>query len=206
VAKIKQVKDVKAAAPRNAFTNHLNAVSEAADAFKFVSLTTSPPAPFIDEMYNSADLWINKILKDHKGEKQHMDWLQQLRATLKALAAFARSEHTRFFTFGKKTAPSSSSSSLSISSSSSFSHADAAPTGAVAVAAAPSSSAAGSVPIVDDYIEMVCSKVKIYDIFVDTTLGINELRSSTSAICACFEELGKAIVTAANVSGAPADK
>ena len=74
--------------------NHLSAVSEGVPALGWVAVEPKP-VPFVGEMKDAAQFYVNRILKEYKDkEKVHGEWAQAFTAVLLELQAYVKKFHT----------------------------------------------------------------------------------------------------------------
>uniref|UniRef100_A0A1I7V7Y5 Adenylyl cyclase-associated protein n=1 Tax=Loa loa TaxID=7209 RepID=A0A1I7V7Y5_LOALO len=75
------------------FFNHISAASEGVQALGW--LTVKPaPAPFIKEMFEASMFFVNRVLKEHKDDKIHIEWAKSWSDVLNALQKYVRQVHT----------------------------------------------------------------------------------------------------------------
>lgn len=74
--------------------NHLSVVSEGVPALGWVAVEPKP-APYVGDMKDAAQFYVNRILKDYKEkEKTHVDWATAFSTFLTDLQAFVKKFHT----------------------------------------------------------------------------------------------------------------
>uniref|UniRef100_A0A8R1TRR8 Adenylyl cyclase-associated protein n=1 Tax=Onchocerca volvulus TaxID=6282 RepID=A0A8R1TRR8_ONCVO len=75
------------------FFNHISAASEGIQALGW--LTVKPtPAPFIKDMSEASMFFVNRVLKEHKNDKMHTEWVKSWSDVLNALQKYVRQVHT----------------------------------------------------------------------------------------------------------------
>ncbi|CAH3188841.1 unnamed protein product [Porites evermanni] len=81
--------------------NNLSAVSEAIPALGWVSVSPTP-APYVKEMLDAAQFYMNRVLKDFKGkDEKHVNWVNCLKAALSDLQAYVKAHHTTGLVWSK---------------------------------------------------------------------------------------------------------
>lgn len=81
--------------------NHLSTISEAIPALGWVSVKPTP-APYIKEMVDAAQFYMNRVLKDYKGKDDtHVDWVKCLKDALNDLHAYVKANHTTGLVWSK---------------------------------------------------------------------------------------------------------
>ena len=91
LGKIGELKEKNRASP---LFNHLSAVAEGMPALGWVAVEPKP-APFVGEMKDAAQFYVNRILKEFKDkDKSHVEWAQSFSAALLDLQAFVKKFHT----------------------------------------------------------------------------------------------------------------
>lgn len=83
------------------FFNNLSAVSEAIPALGWVSVSPTP-APYVKEMLDAAQFYMNRVLKDFKEkDKTHVEWVTCLKGALTDLQAYVKAHHTTGLVWSK---------------------------------------------------------------------------------------------------------
>jgi len=117
-----QITEIKEKSRDNKLANHLSAISDGVNALLWV-MVTPKPGPHVADTREAAQFYINRILKDHKGEEPHVTFANQWNNFLKQLEAYIKSNHTTGLSWNSKggslTVPKSSTSTSTSSSSSS---------------------------------------------------------------------------------------
>ncbi|XP_078384537.1 LOW QUALITY PROTEIN: adenylyl cyclase-associated protein 1-like [Oculina patagonica] len=81
--------------------NNLSAVSEAIPALGWVSVSPTP-APYVKEMLDAAQFYMNRVLKDFKDkDPTHAEWVKCLKNALTDLQAYVKSHHTTGLVWSK---------------------------------------------------------------------------------------------------------
>ncbi|XP_074608508.1 adenylyl cyclase-associated protein 2-like [Acropora palmata] len=81
--------------------NHLSAVSEAIPALGWVTVSPTP-APYVKEMVDAAQFYMNRVLKDYKGKDDtHVEWVKCLKDALTDLQAYVKANHTTGLVWSK---------------------------------------------------------------------------------------------------------
>lgn len=83
--------------------NHLSALSEAVPALGWV--TVKLPGPFVKDMAEAASFYLNRVLKDHKGDQTHTQWVNSIKAFLAELQVYTKKHHTTGVTWNKSGSP-----------------------------------------------------------------------------------------------------
>eukprot|EP01125_Pyxidicula_operculata_P019322 TRINITY_DN6_c0_g1_i1.p1 TRINITY_DN6_c0_g1~~TRINITY_DN6_c0_g1_i1.p1 ORF type:complete len:723 (-),score=287.52 TRINITY_DN6_c0_g1_i1:100-2268(-) len=73
--------------------NHLNAVAEGVQVLGWVCVEPTP-APFVKDLIGGSEFWSNKVLKDHKGVDDHVNWVKGFNGFMKALPTYILQHHT----------------------------------------------------------------------------------------------------------------
>eukprot|EP00241_Pyramimonas_parkeae_P000826 CAMPEP_0114264414 /NCGR_PEP_ID=MMETSP0058-20121206/23187_1 /TAXON_ID=36894 /ORGANISM="Pyramimonas parkeae, CCMP726" /LENGTH=580 /DNA_ID=CAMNT_0001381073 /DNA_START=115 /DNA_END=1857 /DNA_ORIENTATION=- len=84
---------------RTSAFNNLKVVAEASQALFWVAsdaaLGMSLPAPMVDESWQSAEFYANKVLREMKGvDDKQVEWVKMLKALFMELKAFVKQHHT----------------------------------------------------------------------------------------------------------------
>uniref|UniRef100_A0A5S6R691 Adenylyl cyclase-associated protein n=1 Tax=Trichuris muris TaxID=70415 RepID=A0A5S6R691_TRIMR len=96
---IDAIQALKEANRSSPFFNHLSAVSESISAVGWVTVAPAP-VPFIAEMMDSAQFFLNRILKDFKDKDPlHKDFVRQWVDVLNQLRAYVKEHHTVGFSW-----------------------------------------------------------------------------------------------------------
>jgi adenylyl cyclase-associated protein len=89
--KILTYKDENRGSP---FFNHLSTISEGSSAFGWITMEPAP-APYIEEVKNSAIFYSNRILKEYKDkDPKHVDWAKAFIQVLDDLRDYVKEYHT----------------------------------------------------------------------------------------------------------------
>lgn len=90
------------------FSSHLSAVSEGIPALGWVALATgSPMAPFVKDMREAAEFWVNRVIKEYKdscvgttgvsssarSDKKQVEWARSWSALLEELRKYVFAHH-----------------------------------------------------------------------------------------------------------------
>ncbi|KDN44681.1 hypothetical protein K437DRAFT_256912 [Tilletiaria anomala UBC 951] len=74
--------------------NHLSAVSEGIPAAGWVAIEPKP-APFVGEMKDSAQFYLNRVINDFKNQdKTHVEWCRSVSKLLQTLQDYVEDKHT----------------------------------------------------------------------------------------------------------------
>ncbi|TGZ67137.1 hypothetical protein CRM22_004937 [Opisthorchis felineus] len=91
ISAVVQYKDKKRSSQ---YFNHLSAVAESILALGWVSVTPAP-APYIQNMQEAAQFFINRVIKDFKEkDPQHLAWTKALTSLWDGLRDYVRKNHT----------------------------------------------------------------------------------------------------------------
>lgn len=98
---ITEVQDFREKNRGSKLFNNLSAVSEAIPALGWVSVSPTP-APYVKEMLDAAQFYMNRVLKDFKDKDQkHVDWVNSLKGALTDLQAYVKKHHTTGLVWSK---------------------------------------------------------------------------------------------------------
>jgi len=81
--------------------NHLSAVAEGINAVLWV-LVQPTPGPFVAEARDSSTFYVNRVLKDHKGDADNTNVVNNWVAFLKELEAYIKRHHTTGLSWNPK--------------------------------------------------------------------------------------------------------
>ncbi|BFZ57310.1 suppressor of rasval19 [Savitreella phatthalungensis] len=96
---ISQIKDDNR---RSKLYNLLSTVAEGVPALGWVAIEKTP-APFVNDMKDSAQFWGNRVIKDSKDkEPTHAEWAKQFIAILTELNKYVKQHHTTGLAFSAK--------------------------------------------------------------------------------------------------------
>ncbi|KFD55265.1 hypothetical protein M514_03906 [Trichuris suis] len=96
---IEAISALKEANRSSPFFNHLSAISESISAVGWVTVAPAP-VPFIAEMMDSAQFYLNRILKDFKDKDPlHKDFVHQWVEVLGQLKSYVKQHHTVGFSW-----------------------------------------------------------------------------------------------------------
>ncbi|CAL8095003.1 unnamed protein product [Calicophoron daubneyi] len=88
-----EVVNFKDAHRSSAYFNHLCAVAESIAALGWISLPK--PVPYIKEMQDAGQFFINRVLKEYKTkDPKHITWTQDLSTLWKSLSDYVKQHHT----------------------------------------------------------------------------------------------------------------
>ncbi|OQV12504.1 Adenylyl cyclase-associated protein 1 [Hypsibius exemplaris] len=93
-SRIQAVQDIREKNRASKLFTHLSAVSESIPALGWIAVSPTP-APYIKEMTDAGQFYINRVLKDYKDkEPLHVDWARAWIDVLQQLQAFVKKNHT----------------------------------------------------------------------------------------------------------------
>jgi adenylyl cyclase-associated protein len=81
--------------------NHLSAVAEGINALLWV-LVSPTPGPFVAEARDSSTFYVNRVLKDHKGDADNTNVVNNWVAFLKEMEAYIKRHHTTGLSWNAK--------------------------------------------------------------------------------------------------------
>jgi adenylyl cyclase-associated protein len=81
--------------------NHLSAIAEGINALLWV-LVSPTPGPFVAEARDSSTFYVNRVLKDHKGDADNTNVVTNWVAFLKEMEAYIKRHHTTGLTWNAK--------------------------------------------------------------------------------------------------------
>eukprot|EP00004_Rigifila_ramosa_P017685 TRINITY_DN431_c0_g1_i1.p1 TRINITY_DN431_c0_g1~~TRINITY_DN431_c0_g1_i1.p1 ORF type:complete len:379 (-),score=106.38 TRINITY_DN431_c0_g1_i1:180-1316(-) len=73
--------------------DHITAVMEGIQALGWVCVAPAP-VPYVKEMLAAADFYLNKVLKNFKGDANHTGWVASFKASLNETAEYVKKHHT----------------------------------------------------------------------------------------------------------------
>lgn len=84
--------------------NHLSGLSEAIPALGWVAVPKTP-GPHVKDMGEAAQFYLNRVLKDHKGDQVHTQWVKCINTLLADLQVYIKNHHTTGVTWNKSGPP-----------------------------------------------------------------------------------------------------
>jgi len=100
--KISEITEYREKNRRSEYFNHLSAISESIAALGWVSVSPAP-APFVKEMNDAGQFYLNRVLKDWKAKSEkHVEWTKTWSQTLNELQAYVKAHHTTGLTWNPK--------------------------------------------------------------------------------------------------------
>lgn len=100
--KISEITEFREKNRRSEYFNHLSAISESIAALGWVSVSPAP-APFVKEMNDAGQFYLNRVLKDWKAKSEkHVEWTKTWAQTLNELQAYVKANHTTGLTWNPK--------------------------------------------------------------------------------------------------------
>ncbi|XP_050084630.1 adenylyl cyclase-associated protein 2 [Anopheles aquasalis] len=92
--KIATIQDFREKNRTSTFFNHLSSISESIPALGWVCVAPAP-GPYVKEMNDAGQFYINRVLKDWKGkDATHVEWARLWIQTLTELQQFIKQHHT----------------------------------------------------------------------------------------------------------------